>query len=323
MSEYFLKFGDKTLGNPLIDPKVVLKGRDSEIMLSKLPSLEDLEKMSEFFRAQSPTDLLSLLLNTGSFEEMVRAFEEYSKAYGVESVEYTEKALDFSSGDGEIFIPLESATNGYLGALVLRGSVDPKFFVEFLQILDAFISLSEGFILAKRSKEILESSLDVLADALGKRIKGGEEAKRIREDLFRRFGDKLFDRPDILKLALSIYDVGKIGVRDSILSKSDFEMTPEEFDEYRKHPEYGYEILKNIEELPKEILDAVLYHHERIDGSGYPKGLRGRDIPRIALVVGFFDEYALRKIHGESDEYIEQALERKFPPDILEVLRGG
>ncbi len=320
MGEYFLRSKDKVIGTYPEDPRVVLKKGDVLLALSDLPELEELEEMSELLGAGSPTGLLSKLLNTESFEEMLSEFWEYSKNFGVERVDYVEEEKVFHGDEKEVFIPLESATNGYLGSLVMRGSIDPKFFIEFLQILDAFVSLSEGFILARRSREILESSLEVLADALGKRIKGGEEAKRIRDDLFEKFGDKICRRPDVLKLALAVYDVGKIGVRDSILSKPDFEMTPEEFEEYRKHPEYGYEILKNIEELPKEILDAVLYHHERIDGSGYPKGLKGKKIPRIALVVGFFDEYSSRKILGESDEYISEVLERKFPPDILGII---
>lgn len=322
MGEYFLEVGEKVIGTYPKDPKVVLEKGDVKLVLSDLPELEELEKMSELLELKSPTDMLSKLLETESFEEMLKTFWEYSRDFGVERVDYTEKEVDFHKDDGRVFIPLESATSGYLGSIIMYGSIDPKFFVSFLQILDAFVSLSEGFILAKRSREVLESSLEVLADALEKRIKGGEEAKGIREDLFKKFGGRLYDRPEILKLALSVYDVGKIGVRDSILSKPDFEMTPEEFEEYRKHPEYGYEILKNIEELPKEILDAVLYHHERIDGSGYPKGLKGRKIPRIALVVGFFDEYSSRKVLGESDEYIFEVLEKKFPPDILKVIRS-
>ena len=87
-----------------------------------------------------------------------------------------------------------------------------------------------------------------------------------------------------------LHDVGKIGVPDSILRKPG-KLTAEEWDDMKKHPEMGYRMLQHIGFL-KPALDIVLCHQERWDGSGYPRGLRGEDIPlgaRIFAVVDAFD----------------------------------
>ena len=87
-----------------------------------------------------------------------------------------------------------------------------------------------------------------------------------------------------------LHDVGKIGVSDAILRKPD-KLTPAEWEEMRRHPEMGFQMLKHIPFL-KPALDIVLYHQERFDGTGYPFGLAGDDIPlgaRIFAVVDTFD----------------------------------
>ncbi len=74
-----------------------------------------------------------------------------------------------------------------------------------------------------------------------------------------------------------LHDVGKIGVPDAILHKPD-ELTDEEWDVMRRHPEIGHRILRDIPFL-EPALPIVLHHHERWDGSGYPDGLHGEEIP--------------------------------------------
>jgi putative nucleotidyltransferase with HDIG domain len=87
-----------------------------------------------------------------------------------------------------------------------------------------------------------------------------------------------------------LHDVGKIGVPDAILRKPG-KLSDDEWLEMRKHPEHGYEMLRHIRFLAP-ALDIVLCHQERYDGSGYPRGLKGEDIPlgaRIFAVVDCFD----------------------------------
>jgi len=85
------------------------------------------------------------------------------------------------------------------------------------------------------------------------------------------------------------HDVGKIGIRDAVLLKPGA-LTPEERAIIQTHPSVGYQILAPIG-LPQEVLQAVVGHHERLDGSGYPFGLRGEEVPLAARVVTVADVY--------------------------------
>lgn len=89
--------------------------------------------------------------------------------------------------------------------------------------------------------------------------------------------------------AALLHDVGKIGIRDSIITK-DGKLTQEEYDVIKKHPKIGGEILNKISLLPYLSLGAM-YHHERYDGKGYPKKLKGDDIPLIARIISVADAY--------------------------------
>lgn len=86
-----------------------------------------------------------------------------------------------------------------------------------------------------------------------------------------------------------MHDIGKIGVPDAVINKTD-RLTPEEFEEIKKHPVTGYDILKQITELPG-ISEGARWHHERWDGKGYPDGLAGQDIPEIARIIAVADAY--------------------------------
>ncbi|MER6479874.1 HD-GYP domain-containing protein, partial [Streptomyces filamentosus] len=97
------------------------------------------------------------------------------------------------------------------------------------------------------------------------------------------------DRLDVVRFAGILHDVGKLGVPTRVLRK-DGPLTPEERRIIELHPEYGHEMVRGIGFLG-EARDAVLHHHERIDGSGYPYGLRGEQIPECARVVAVADAF--------------------------------
>lgn len=98
------------------------------------------------------------------------------------------------------------------------------------------------------------------------------------------------DQLQIIQYGALLHDVGKIGVPDAVLRKPGA-LTPDEWTEMRKHPEIGYQMLRGIDFLQK-ALPIVRHHHERWDGTGYPKGLGGEAIPieaRIFAVADCFD----------------------------------
>jgi diguanylate cyclase (GGDEF)-like protein len=95
------------------------------------------------------------------------------------------------------------------------------------------------------------------------------------------------DAVNRLSAAALLHDIGKIGVRDSILTKS-AALTNEEFEEIKTHPRLAVAIISNVPSLAS-CVPAILYHHERFDGTGYPQGLKGEDIPLEARVLAIPD----------------------------------
>lgn len=92
-----------------------------------------------------------------------------------------------------------------------------------------------------------------------------------------------------LRLAGLLHDVGKIGTYDALLDKPG-SFTPEEFELVKQHPRKGVDILSPIKQL-EQILPAILHHHERMDGKGYPEGLSGEEIPLCARILSVADSF--------------------------------
>ena len=123
-----------------------------------------------------------------------------------------------------------------------------------------------------------------------------------------------------------LHDIGKIGVPDRILLKPEA-LTEEEWEIMRKHPVYVYELLSPIMYL-RPALDIPYYHHEKWDGTGYPRGLKGEQIPlaaRIFAVVDVWDalqfDRPYRKAWPEQQmrEYIQEQAGIHFDPQVVEM----
>jgi putative nucleotidyltransferase with HDIG domain len=97
------------------------------------------------------------------------------------------------------------------------------------------------------------------------------------------------DMVDVVRRGAMLHDLGKLSIMDTILSKPD-RLTPEEFGIIKSHPIVGAKILEPLRFLARETC-AVRHHHERFDGTGYPDGLRGEDIPLVARVVTVADVF--------------------------------
>ena len=147
----------------------------------------------------------------------------------------------------------------------------------------------------KKTKENEHLFLHVvksLADAIDAKdsyTKGhsGRVAEYSRE-IAKRFGYTGQEQTDIYMMGL-LHDVGKIGVPDEVINKPG-QLTEEEFDQIKKHPVIGYQILSNIKEMPS-LSTGARWHHERYDGTGYPDGLVGNEIPEAARIIAVADAY--------------------------------
>jgi HD-GYP domain-containing protein (c-di-GMP phosphodiesterase class II) len=132
----------------------------------------------------------------------------------------------------------------------------------------------------------------------------------------------------VLRLAAELHDVGKIGIPDRILLKPG-RLDAEELLVMRTHPRKGHDILASIPDATvASVAAVVLRHHEGVDGSGYPDGLKGEDIPVLARIVSIADSYdALAtvrpyhepKSHATIMRMLEEQRGRKYDPYVLAV----
>jgi diguanylate cyclase (GGDEF)-like protein/PAS domain S-box-containing protein len=131
---------------------------------------------------------------------------------------------------------------------------------------------------------------------------------------------------DKLELLASLHDIGKVGIRDEILTKPE-KLNEMEWAEIKRHPEIGYRIATTSPEL-SPIAEGILCHHEWWNGGGYPQGLRGENIPLIARIVAVVDAYdamtndrPYRKAidHEEAVNIIKRNAGIQFDPQIVKT----
>jgi len=138
---------------------------------------------------------------------------------------------------------------------------------------------------------------------------------------------------ELLLQSSQLHDVGKISIDDNILKKPG-KLTDEEFAAMKKHADFGEKIIERIETLAKEN-DFLKYakifaasHHEKWDGTGYPRGLKGNEIPLLGRIMSIADVYdALTSVrpykkafrHGEAVRIIAEGSGKQFDPALVEV----
>jgi len=131
-----------------------------------------------------------------------------------------------------------------------------------------------------------------------------------------------------VKRGALLHDIGKLGVPDAVLFKAD-KLTDEEWEVMKKHPQYAHDMIASIEYL-QPALDIPYCHHEKWDGSGYPCGLQGEEIPLVARIFAVVDVWdALRSDRPyrpawdkeKTLAYIQDQSGKHFDPNIVQLFR--
>jgi HD-GYP domain-containing protein (c-di-GMP phosphodiesterase class II) len=190
------------------------------------------------------------------------------------------------------------AANREVGVLALVRSKDGADFSNGDRNLASVIASHIGIVLRNRHllqgmQRFSEQMASALIEAIeAKDAYTGGHSQRVR-DLSVRIGRTMSLRSeqiDSLSWGSLLHDVGKVAIPDAILSKP-CRLTEEEYTFIKVHPERSYEILRHIELLSQEALDGARFHQERFDGKGYPRGLRGYEIPLSARIIAVADTY--------------------------------
>lgn len=140
------------------------------------------------------------------------------------------------------------------------------------------------------------------------------------------------ERVEIIRFASPLHDIGKIAIRDAVLKKPG-RFSPQEYEEMKRHTLLGYEMLREAQspmlQLAREI---ALTHHERFDGGGYPRGLKGLEIPlesRIVSLADVFDALSTERIYKPPwplervREHIRGEAGKHFDPQVVEAFEAS
>ena len=173
------------------------------------------------------------------------------------------------------------------------------------------------------SKELLEKSYLESIEVLRKTVEVKDVYTRGHSDRVSEYslliGEKLNLPPDqmkTLKIGALFHDIGKIGIPDAILLKTD-KLTDDEYSEIKNHPAIGAHILSNAS-IFADIIPIVKHHHERYDGKGYPSRLAGDDIPYLARIVSVADTFDAMTSHRS----YRQALDFDYTMNEIERCKG-
>jgi HD-GYP domain-containing protein (c-di-GMP phosphodiesterase class II) len=223
-------------------------------------------------------------------------------------------------GKRTIIVTLEDGTSALIapirekerqaGYMAFFKGPDKRFFTsyenKFVGVIDNIISPTvEGL----RLYESLLKSLAKAIDAKDPYTHGhSSRVAQYATSIGRQLGVPC-EKLDELEMAANMHDLGKIGVPESILAKPG-RLTPQEFEEVKKHPIKTDEILKPLD-LPQYVVDAAVQHHERMNGCGYPLGLKGESISPFARIIAVADVFdALTSTRHYRDAMtVEAALE--------------
>ncbi len=286
-------------------------GGDEFIILMPETGVEQAQVLAERLRLWLSTDpMLQEHLITGSFgvasfpvhgftgEEIIRVADAgmyVSKHAGGDRVSTADQSEDSESAAVQ-----RQLISGYIEGFLHREHTGPEHLEELLTTLRKLVQESED---QEGSVEILREAIEALSRAAESReLNGaghGEAVARFSELMAHALGLSPEEVDDLAYVA-RVHDVGKIFVPERILNKSG-PLSDEEFHIVKVHARIGAEIIATMPSS-ESLQKAVEHHHESVDGTGYPGGLRGEEIPLWARILAV------------ADAYVNMTTERSFAP---------
>jgi len=179
---------------------------------------------------------------------------------------------------------------------------------------------------SSRKSKVLDSIIETLNAKTEETKEHSNRIANLCVSTLKSLGRSRVAELEDMKLLAMVHDVGKITIPDSVLHKAG-KLTADEYEVIKKHSEAGYKIIKNITDSDL-VSEGVLCHHERFDGTGYPRGLKGEDIPLYARIISVADSYDAmtsnriyqkRKTKEEAIDEIIRCSGSQFDPEIVEV----
>ncbi len=175
-------------------------------------------------------------------------------------------------------------------------------------------------------------TIETILRALYEKDRNSEKHCRIVADISERLaiasGMNTIDTNEVRKAAL-LHDIGKIAISSEIINKAE-KLTEQEYELMKNHSEIGFRILSSMPEL-KSIADIVLSHHERWDGKGYPRGIKGNLIPLKARVIAIADKYdamTSKRTYRKTltkQEALKEIIEHsatQFDPELVKLFKN-
>ena len=288
----------------------------------------------EITRTTSPKEAMELLKD--NFFHLVISDHKMPEIDGVELLKFvnahypdTVKILLTAYSDASILIDAINSAKIYR---YIKKPFSPDELVMIVEAsLEYFQLKKDNERLINDLKELFSGTVRAIIEALD--AKDSYTLGRSRRVTYYsvKMAEKLgLDNSELGKIELAglLHDIGMIGVTDRILSKID-KLTPEEYEEIKKHVTYSVRILEDIKQL-KDVVEIIKHHHEHYSGNGYPDGLKGEEIPlgsRIIAIADAFDGMLSNRAYRpaltmqQACDIIQENKNEQFDAKLIPIFR--
>ena len=329
--------------------KVLLVLEDTDLLSSVISELGDI-KNAEFTGLSDDTDMFSTLKNDHTYDILVMKCSDTLR----DTIEAVKEIRKYNTS---IFIVL--LVSKYMSLEEMdslsrynvqgycktdEGFDELKIWIHSgIRILEQTKMLKQLYVQTKNQAETIRSLNTKLSSSYYETIDTLRKAVDKKDPYTRGHSDRVayisamiaevmgFSEDEVEKIRLGgqFHDIGKIGIKDNIITKP-ARLTDEEYEDIKKHPVIGYELLEK-NNIFKDILPAVRHHHEKFDGSGYPDGLKGNQIPIMARIVCVADSFdammSKRSYRDKMDldytmDQIEKCSGSQFDPQIARAFKS-